>query len=217
LRWGVFIPEAERTWPAWQSADWDQRGKLAGEVSRILIRNHPLGALWLWGQDWLTLILQPAYWPASITTMTTDTSDFIACGRDGGCWALQRYDIPMRSRLALFAASLAGPVVALLLIGLNARQVLCRRADSALVLFFLIAVVVHATLLMTSAFEAGGARYTVAIHMLEVPLLIWAAARFGRWISDRWSLGRWRPDVWGGNRRSFGQFSAVQIRRVNDR
>ena len=39
------------------------------------------------------------------------------------------------------------------------------------------ALVVHATLLGTSAFEAGHVRYTVALHVLDLMLLLWLLAR----------------------------------------
>ena len=43
-----------------------------------------------------------------------------------------------------------------------------------------LALVVHATLLATSAFETGQARYTVALHVLDLTLLLWLATRLWR-------------------------------------
>ncbi len=183
LRWGVFIPAAERTWPAWREADWRARGQLAGRVSLALIRSHPLGALSLWFNDWLAMIVQPAHWPPGWSTMTPVPRSFVACGHDDNCWALQIEDVPWMNRIVLLGCSAAGPIAALIVIVLNAGPVLRRRSSAPTVLFFLTAILIHATLLLTSAFEAGHVRYTVAIQVLELPLLLWifmaAARRFG--------------------------------------
>ena len=184
LRWSVFIPDAAKTWPAWQQADWRMRGLLADDVAKTLIRRHPLGAVSLWVNDWLSLVLQPAYWPASLSATVPDRQAFIACSQDRNCWALERYDLPLFSRIVLLAVSIVGPVAALLVIGLGGWQMLHRRADSMTILFVLIALVVHASLLLSSAFEAGHVRYTVALHVLELPLLIWSAFRVFRWFLD---------------------------------
>lgn len=175
LRWSVFIPDAEKTWPAWKQADWRRRGQMAGDVSKVLIRRHPLGALSLWANDWLSLVVQPAYWPASMSRMTPDRNAFIACGRDHSCWALERYDLPVANRIILLGVSVAGPVAALLVIILAGPSVLRRRADAMTVLFLAVALVLQATLLLTSAFEAGHVRYTVATHVLALPMLTWLA------------------------------------------
>ena len=183
LRWGVFIPTAEKTWPAWREADWRARGLLAGQVSVALIRSHPLGAISLWFNDWLAMIVQPAHWPPGWSTMTPVPQSFVACGHDDNCWALQIENVPWMNRIILLGCSAAGPIAALIVIVLNAGTVLRRRSPGPTVLFFLTAILIHATLLLTSAFEAGNVRYTVAIHVLELPLLLWismaAARRFG--------------------------------------
>ena len=38
-------------------------------------------------------------------------------------------------------------------------------------------MVVHGSLLVTAAVEAGHIRYTVALHVLDIMLLVWALVR----------------------------------------
>ncbi len=189
LRWSVFIPDAGTNWPAWRQADWRRRGQMAGDVSKILIRRHPLGALSLWANDWLSLVVQPAYWPAGMTQVTPEKKAFIGCGQDHNCWALERYGLPPVSRIILLGVSISGPIAALLVIILAGLPVLRRRADAVTILFVAVALVLQASLLLTSAFEAGHVRYTVAMHVLELPLLTWLALLAGRrWL--RWLAAR---------------------------
>jgi hypothetical protein len=54
---------------------------MAEEVSKTLIRRHPLGALRLWADDWLALVLQPAYWPPAMTAAIANQTDYILCGK----------------------------------------------------------------------------------------------------------------------------------------
>jgi hypothetical protein len=216
LRWAVFAPDAEATWPAWQHADWRLRGQMAGEVSKTLIRRHPLGALRLWADDWLALVLQPAYWPPAMTATIASQSEYIFCGKNQNCWGLSTYHISTPRLLVLLAVSLLGPAVALALLVSRGVQVLIRRRaggplilalrdyrvlirppDSQTILFWLTALVIHASLAV-AAIEAGAPRYTIAIYALEVPLLIWVAARLGRWVRERYPKPRSlsiRPDA----------------------
>ena len=203
LRWAVFANDAEATWPAWQQADWRLRGQMAGEVSKTLIRRHPLGALRLWAVDWLVLVLQPAYWPPAMTATIANQADFILCGKYQNCWGLSTYHISTPRLLVLLAVSLLGPAVALALLVFRGAQVLTRRRasgpliltmgnyrvlirppDSQTILFWLTALVIHAALAM-AAVEAGTPRQTIAIYALELPLLIWVAVRLGRWVRER--------------------------------
>ncbi|MBV9653384.1 MAG: hypothetical protein JOZ42_02345 [Acetobacteraceae bacterium] len=182
LRWGVFVPEAEKTWPAWQDADWRGRGLLAQRVSEDLIRRHPLGAARLWFNDWLAMLVQPAYWPSSWSTMTPDPAAFLACRESDNCWALQRYDAPLPKLSVLLVASAVAPLAAIVLIVLRGVPTLRRRTSAITVLFVLTACAIHATLLATAAFEAGNVRYTVALHVLELPLLFWLAFAAADWM-----------------------------------
>ena len=208
LRWAVFAPEAEATWPAWQQADWRLRGQMAGEVSKTLIRRHPLGALGVWANDWLTLVLQPAYWPPAMTATIANQTDYIFCGKYQNCWGLSTYYIPTPRLLVLLAVSLIAPVVALALLVFRGAQVLIRQRDggpailtlgdhrvrirppdSQAILFWLTALVIHASLAV-AALEAGAPRYTIAIYALEVPLLIWIAVQLGHWVRERYHKAR---------------------------
>jgi hypothetical protein len=203
LRWAVFVPDAEVTWPAWRQADWRLRGQMAAEVSKTLIRRHPLGALRLWADDWLVLVLQPAYWPPAMTATIANQTDYILCGKYQNCWGLSTYNIPIPRLLVLLAVSLLGPAVALALLVTRGAQVLIRQRnggpvililggyrvlirppDSQAILFWLTALVIHASLAV-AAIEAGAPRYTIAIYALEVPLLIWVAVRLGHWVRER--------------------------------
>ena len=79
--------------------------------------------------------------------------------------------------MILIGASVAGAVLALVLIPLLAWTVLRRRATADTVLVWGLALVLHGSLLVTSAVEAGHIRYTVALHVLDVTLLFWLLMR----------------------------------------
>ncbi len=177
LRFGAFWPAAEASWPAWQAADDRGKGQLALALDRALIAAHPWEYLTLWAHDWLALVIHPGYWPAWATTEAADPSAFALCGTAGNCWALQRYDQPLAGFVALFGVSILGTALALgLAVGL-ARRVLRRRAAPDVVLAWGLALAVHASLLGSSAFEYGMVRYTIALHVLDLALLLWLAAR----------------------------------------
>ena len=185
LRWGIFIPEAERTWPAWRAADWRERGELGGAVSRRLIARHPGGYLKQWLYDWLGLVLQPAYWPGWATTEEHDRAGYSACRMQGSCWALDRYTLPVRNMVVLIGVSVGGCLASLFVFFRFAGCVLRRQAPADIVLFWSLAIVLQAGLLLSSAFEAGHIRMTVAFHVLELPMLTWLAIRALRAIPRR--------------------------------
>ena len=176
---------------------------MAAKVSKTLIRRHPLGALGLWADDWLALVLQPWYWPPAMTATIANQTDYVFCGKSQNCWGLSTYYIPTPRLLVLLAVSLLGPAVALALLVTRGAQVLIRQRnggpvililggyrvlirppDSQAILFWLTALVIHASLAV-AAIEAGAPRYTIAIYALEVPLLIWVAVRLGHWVRER--------------------------------
>ena len=104
---------AEKPGPRGSARIGARRGEMAGAVSWILIRRHPLGALSLWAHDWLSLVVQPAYWPAAMTKVSADQSAFYACREQSNCWALARYDLPLSGRIVLLGVSMAGAAAAL--------------------------------------------------------------------------------------------------------
>lgn len=185
LRWGVFVPQAAGTWPAWRSSDWRERGVLGGQISRVLIHRHPSGYLKLWFNDWLTLVLQPAYWPAWSTTVIKDRDDFAACRLQHSCWALDRYDLPLRNLVTLLGPSMAGPLAGFFMLICLAGRVLRRNATPESVLFWSMALVLHAGLLLSSAFEAGHIRMTVAFHVLDLAILMYLLVNMLRRLASR--------------------------------
>jgi hypothetical protein len=189
VRFTGFWPAAEAGWPAWQAADEREKGRLALALDRQLIAAHPGQYLNLWAHDWLSLVVHPAYWPAWATTEVADPSAFALCGATGNCWALQRFDLPPVGFAALFGVSLFGTVLALVLIPWLAPRVLRRQALPATVLAWGLALVVHASLLGSSAFEYGIVRYTIALHVLDLALLLWLAAQLRGWRRTRLAAG----------------------------
>lgn len=142
-------------------------------LTKELITHHPADYLRLWLRDWLSLQLYPAYWPAWLGPAVGDRAAFPTCHMQGNCWVLDRYDIPARSLLALLAAAAASLAGTLLLLPLALRPMLQRRASLKLTLAWLLAGLAQASLLATSAFEAGLARYATLPHLLGTALLIW--------------------------------------------
>ena len=84
-------------------------------------------------------------------------------------------------------------MLALMLIPLLAWTVLRRQATADTVLVWGLALVLHGSLLVTSAVEAGHIRYTVALHVLDVTLLFWLLMRL---LPRRLPLGAARPPGW---------------------
>ncbi len=178
VRFAAFWDAADAGWPAWQAADDRGKGHLALALDRQLIAAHPWEYLNLWAHDWLSLVIHPAYWPAWATTEAAEPNAFPLCGATGNCWALQRFDLPMSGYLPLFAVSILGTALALALLAWLTPRVLRRRAGPATVLAWSLALVVHASLLGSSAFEYGMVRYTIALHVLDLTLLLWLAVQY---------------------------------------
>lgn len=183
VRFPVFWERAASDWPEWQQADGRGRDLLARRINRTLIAAHPFEYLAMWGRDWLALVIHPAYWPAGTTAVAANPEAFPACGRTGNCWALQRHDLPWYAALLLFGVSLGGAALSLALLAGLAWPVLRRRARPDAVLAFGLALVLHGTLLVTAAIEAGHIRYTVATHAIGVLLLARLAARWAPWLA----------------------------------
>lgn len=173
VRFPAFWPTAEREWPEWIAADGRGKDLLARGIARDLIAAHPGEYLRLWARDWLGLIIQPSYWPAWATTVPSDWSAFAFCREYENCWGLERYDLPIHGLLILIGGAVCGAILALVLIPVLAWPVLRRRAEPVTVLMWGIALVLHGTLIVTSAVEAGHIRYTVALHVLDITLLLW--------------------------------------------
>ncbi|TDH61111.1 hypothetical protein E2C06_18565 [Dankookia rubra] len=185
LRWATFVPAAEAGWPAWAAADWRERDQLVRPLAFALILRHPSGFLRLWANDWLGLVLQPAYWPAWATGEAADKRAFRACLLQANCWGLDRYDLPVHGLVAMLLASILGTLAALLVLLGAAWRVLRRRAAADTVVFWAVALVLHASLLVTAFFEAGHVRFTVAFHILDLALLSWLATGFARRLAPR--------------------------------
>ncbi len=172
LRYALFFPAAKRNWPAWAASDLRERGRLALALSKTIVQHHPWEYLKLWADDWLALVLYPQIWPEWATTRA-DGALFPACRLQDNCWALNPSDVHARTLLGMLAASLAGTLGGAIVLVFRARRVLTRQADPVTALFWTLALVLHASLLATSAFEAGLVRYTDITHVLGVALLSW--------------------------------------------
>ncbi len=188
LRFPLFFPAAEQSWPAWAGSDWRMRGKLALAYSEAVIEHHPGMYLRLWANDWLSLVLYPQLWPAWATA-NADGALFPACRIHSNCWVLERDDVHARTLLDMLLVSLAGAIGGGVLLVFRAGPVLTRRADPELALFWTMALVLHISLLGTAAFEAGLVRYTDLTHVLGVALLLWFVSLLPRWLR-RWSFRR---------------------------
>jgi hypothetical protein len=179
VRFAAFFPDAERSWPAWQSADWLHRAELGVPVARALMAGHAGSFLALWARDWAALVLYPNYWPAW-STSDLPRSAFLACRTQDNCWSAARYDIPLYALIGMLVTSVAGVGGGILVLLTTARQVLRRRMTAATSLFWVIAAVLQASVLTSSASESGFSRYTVALHVLSGTLLLWFATGFAR-------------------------------------
>lgn len=172
LRFAVFFPAAMASWPAFAQADWRERAVLGMQVARPLILAHPLGYGRLWTRDLEDLVLYPNFWPAWATAEAAPRSRFPACRLQSNCYSLERYDLSKVAFLCLALVSSAGVIAALLLLLTQTSPVLRRTADPLTVLCFGCALVLAVSLLLSSAAEAGFVRYSVAIHVLEIVLLL---------------------------------------------
>ena len=176
VRYAVFWPLADKDWPEWIAADGRQKDAIARAISAPLLAAHRGEYLAMVANDWISLIIHPHYWPAALTAVPADPQRFAACAQTETCWGIERYDFPLFGMVPLFGVSILGTLATLLLIPLAAARVLRRRATPMLVLMWGAAMVVHGTLLATAAAEAGHVRYTVALHALDLMLLLWLGA-----------------------------------------
>ncbi len=172
LRYASFFPAALAQWPAWAAADWRERSSLGQAMALRLIAAHPAAFAGLWLNDWLALVLYPTYWPAWASTEAPDRLAFPACGRNDNCWALERYDIGVVGWLPLLLVSIAGLLAGSVLLLRCGWPVLRRRATPKAVLGCGLALVIHATLLLSAATEAGFARYAAPVHAMNVVLVL---------------------------------------------
>ncbi len=190
LRFPLFYPAAEGSWPDWAKGDWQTRGELALALSRTVIERHPWEYVKLWANDWLSLVLYPQHWPKWATAQA-DGSLFPACRLHDNCWVLSRDEVPAKTLLDMLIVSLAGTIGGGLVLIFCVRRVILRRADPKTALFWTIALVLQVSLLGTSAFEAGLVRYTDITHLLGVALLLWFASMLplqvapSRWLGPR--------------------------------
>ena len=173
VRFPAFWRIASAEWPEWIEADGRGKDQIARGIARGLIAAHPGEYLQLWAHDWLSLIIQPSYWPAWATTVPLDWHAFAFCRENDNCWGLERYDLPPHALAVLLGASMTGALLGLVLLVVLAWPVLRRRASPTTVLIWGIALVLHGSLLVTSAVEAGHIRYTVALHVLDITMLLW--------------------------------------------
>jgi hypothetical protein len=175
LRFHTFFQAANASWPAWIAADWRERGELVKPIAARIISHHPGEYALLLLGDVASLIVYPNYWPAWATYDPPDRHVFSFCVLDGYCWALTRYDIPTHTLIVMLLTSLAGTFGGVMFV-LAAAPGLRRRLQPLTVMFWVGTVVTMLTMLATAAAEAGVVRYTVALHVFWVTLLLWWAA-----------------------------------------
>jgi hypothetical protein len=193
LRFAIFYPAAEETWPVWAHADWRARGELALALSKRLIERHPWEYVGLWAHDWMGLVVYPGYWPGW-ATVNADGERFPLCRTTGNCWALTTYEIRALTLLGMLVVSLVGTAGGWSLLVFRCWRVAHRRAEPMTALFWSLALVIQAILLMSSAFEVGASRYTIGTHILGVALLLWLLSMLPMHVSNYFtSGGRFSP------------------------
>jgi hypothetical protein len=193
LRFHTFLQVANASWPAWIAADWRERGELVKPIAARIISHHPGEYALLLLGDVASLIVYPNHWPAWATYDPPDRHVFSFCVLDGGCWALTRYDIPAHGLIVMLLASLGGTLGGVIFLLTGAPGVLRRRAPPLTAMFWVGTVVSLLIMLATAAAEAGVVRYTVALHVFRVTLLLWWAAAAMGAISRRSWLERGAP------------------------
>lgn len=177
LRYASFFPAAERSWPEWAAADWRRRSELGQAMASRLIARHPAGYVRLWLNDVVSLLVYPNFWPAALSASTANPSDFPACGQQGNCWALTRYDVPLLVVCVLVAISVGAAAGGASLLLRQSWPVLRRRASPETVLLCGVAVALVITLLSSAAAEAGFTRYAAPVYVLAAVLVIVLADR----------------------------------------
>jgi hypothetical protein len=195
LRFDTFLrAAANASWPAWIAADWRERGELVKPIAVRIISHHPgQYALLLMG-DIASLIVYPNYWPGW-ATYDPPRDVFSACVVPRNCWALTRYDIPNHTLMVMLLTSLGGTFGGVMFVLVGAPRVLRCRAQPLTAMFWAGTVVSLLTMLATAAAEAGVVRYTVALHVFWVTLLLWWAAAAMGAVSRRGWLERGVPKV----------------------
>jgi hypothetical protein len=141
--------------------------------------------------DVASLIVYPNHWPAWATYDPPDRHVFSFCVLDGGCWA---HDMTSRPMGFMLLPSLGGTLGGVIFVLTGAPGVLRRLAQPLTAMFWVGTVVSLLIMLATAAAEAGAVRYTVALHVFWVTLLLWWAAAAMGPISRRSWLERGAPN-----------------------
>ena len=173
LRYASFFPAAQEQWPAWAGASWRERSTLAQGLATRLIAAHPMAYAGLWLNDWLSLILYPNFWPAWASTEDAGRDAYPACRIQQNCWAMQRHDVPRVAWLLPILLSVGGLLAGTALLLRLGGRALYRRAAPLAVLACGLMLVIHATLLLSAATEAGFARYATPVHVMAVVVVLW--------------------------------------------
>ena len=187
IRVPVFGDAADKTWPAFRAADERDRSHMLMPLALSIIKRHPIAYAKIWLRDWGELLLYPNYWPSWTTADPAPYDAFPGCAAaKHDCYALAHYNLFPPIYVIVIAMSLAGAVAGIYILLRCAVPVLRRRAGPQTVLFFWLAFVLHASLLLYAAFEAGFVRYTELLYPMEVTLVLWLALRrsTGRSLAD---------------------------------
>ena len=178
LKYTGFYDEADRIWPAFRQGDRQHKNWLMKPIADKLIRAHPLAYLALVRDSWLGLILYPSYWPDWMTPPVTGKAGPLLCAVvHHRCFLQVRYNIGTPHLFVLLAVSLTGTVSSLLLLLFGSWRVLRRNARPELVAFWALSLVLQGSLFATAFTEQPLTRYTEALHVLGVALLIWLTTR----------------------------------------
>ncbi|WP_428395495.1 hypothetical protein [Lichenicoccus sp.] len=178
IRFPVFAEATDRTWPALRAADARDRSHMLMPLALSIIKRHPVAYAKIWLRDWGELLLYPNYWPSWATAEAAPYDAFPGCAAaKHDCYALDHYNLFPPIYAIVIGASVAGAAAGIFVLLRCAVPVLRRRAGPQAVLFFWFALVLHASLAVYAAFEAGFVRYTELLYPMEVTLLLWLALR----------------------------------------
>jgi hypothetical protein len=177
IRYASFFPAMQAAWPAWATATWRERSGLGQALAVRLVAAHPVGYARLWLDDWLSLVLYPTYWPGWASTEEPDRSLFPACRIQQNCWALERYDVALLAWLPPILISVGALVAGTMFLLVQGWSVLRRRGNPEVVLCCSLMLVIHATLLVSAATEAGFARYATPVHAMAVVVVLFLVDR----------------------------------------
>jgi len=172
LRLMGFNPVARKTWPAYATANPRDQSTMVGHVARLIIARHPLAYCRLWLRDWEALVIYPNFWPASISRQAAPNSAFPSCAKLNNCYAIRQYGLTLGllQLASLVVVSVGATLGGLLFILTQMGDVLRRRADAFTIVLFWCAVVLHASLLVSTAIECGFGRYTAPLYVFDVAL-----------------------------------------------